>query len=146
MLVAIHDCESMLSGGALNKILRAIIPDDEGWYCCFGSVIGADIPMELYSDGKKFPLSHFKNLSESVTQFDWGDFYLFPDQKAAVKFEYAARSYPELIPRSAYLVRAVDGGYVYVFSEDTKLEHLKSTGVIWESVGLTDIHTFVYPD
>lgn len=80
----------------------------------------------LIQEGKVFSFQEIREILKDVTAFDWADFYLFKEYPSdwIPEFNWDSTS---MATFSDGLVRAVDSGYIYVYTTDINvIEQLKS--------------------
>lgn len=115
--IIIEDPEC-ISGKSLSRLLGLLSINIAARYVVVDSVTSTsnDEILKQY-DYTTLPVDELLSILDSITQIEWGDFYLYKTKEKADLY-VAGLSYNEKIASCAALVRAIDNTYFYIYIKE----------------------------
>mgnify|MGYP003394012338 CR=1 FL=1 len=144
-LISLED-DACLAGTSIQKVLNSFLDILEVNYVLLED-IGSPGTYNILHDNQFpiLPLSRFLDYLPQVTQFDWGNFYLFKDPISDCNEILAVDDY-EKIRLSETTIRAVDYAYIYVYTPYKEVaERVKACGFKIDSIKEGELTSLDYP-
>lgn len=119
------DDSAGLPGSSLIQILMLILQHVPAkWIVIEAVECGGEMREELMAGDPSLdmPVTELMTKASSINQFDWGDFFLFEDEQRAKsnlsRIQHMSNTgrFESLIRESLATIRAVDGGYLYLYT------------------------------
>ena len=140
-LVVIKDLQA-LPGKNLLKVLDIIQTKISFKFVFLDDIQGAGI-LNLSEKENKFLLyTDIIADIKKVTQFDWGDFFLF---NTVPKDWDRSKDYSDLVILTDTTVRAIDDTYIYVYSPYEEVSNALTKSFEVESVCLDTVENLAFP-
>ena len=135
-----------LPGTSIMKVMTSFLDIWPVHYVFLDYVEGAGI-YDMFHD-REFPIlavSKFLKYLPQVIQFDWGDFYFFKTRDMDEEKILNLEPY-EKIALSETTLRAVDDGYIYVYTPYKEVaERVKTCGFKIDSIKEGELTSLDYP-
>ena len=104
-----------LPGKSIFNIMEIINYAIKFNFVILDDIHGAVISNLKSIENKVIEMDEFLKIVVLVKQFDWGNFFLFKNYPEKWK-NTPQMSYPELIIQTDTTVRAIDDGYIYIYT------------------------------
>ncbi len=147
-LITIVDPEG-LPGKNIFKAINVLLKVIKFKFVILDYISGGGKSGIIYSLQKKqnqiINIHDFLDMLKNVDQFDWGDFFLFeeyPKNWDNPKGEL----YPYVIAQTDTTVRAVDDGYIYIYTPYKSLVNIIKENYEIESVKVDELENLDYPE
>lgn len=146
-LVTLEDKDA-LPGKSFFKIIQLILKVVNFKFVIIDDIEGAGEDWLVYSLQEKentiMEIDDFLKVLCGVTQFDWGDFFLFKEYPSSWN-NSEEEFYPNVISQTDTTIRAIDDTYIYIYTKYKEIVDLIKNNYVIESVSLDSLDRLEYP-
>lgn len=142
-LVIIPDPNN-LPGKSISNIIHLILDSINFKFAIVDDLIGAKISDLVERENTIMKINDLLEVACDVVQFEWGDFFLFKEYPNQWN-NSTLLGYPEIIIQTDTTVRAVDNGYIYVYTPYMEIIEMIKKNYPIESIKIDSLWNLDYP-
>lgn len=142
-LITIAD-PKCLPGKSIFDVIQILLKAVNFKFVIIDDIIGARVSALVEKENTIMTVDSLLNIICNVVQFDWGDFFLFkeyPENWISSK----KLTYPDIIIQTNTTVRAIDDGYIYIYTPCEKIVKIIEENYKIESIKIDSINNLDYP-
>ncbi len=142
-LIIIAD-QKNLPGQSIFQILQTILQVVKYQYVIIDDIIGAGVSNLINKENEILKVEDLLAIVREVIQFDWGDFFLFEEYPKFWK-NTKNMTYAEVIIQTDTTIRAIDDGYIYVYTPSLKITNKIQENYIIDNISSGPLKNLSYP-
>lgn len=136
------DC---LPGTSIFNAIQLLLKVSDFKFVVMDYLYGAGISSLVEKENTILAVEEVMSKLCEVKQFDWGDFFLFKDYPQHWQ-NSRKLLYPPIIAQTDATVRAVDDGYIYIYTPDPEIANAVKENYEIESISIDDLENLSYPE
>ncbi len=142
-LIIIVDPEC-LPGRSIFNVIVALQKVAKYRFIMIDDIVGAKISALLEKQNMVLKLEDLLMTIYDVVQFDWGNFFLFKEYPDILVNSESMKN-PEIIVQTDSTVRAVDDGYIYIYTHNQEVIDVIKNSYKIESMKTDWLENLEYP-
>ncbi len=144
ILITIVDPKN-LPGESILTLIKLLLKVVKYEFVILDYIYGAGILPLIEKENNVITINELMNMLPEVKQFDWGDFFLFKEYPKHWN-NNTKELYPYVIAQTDTTIRAVDDGYIYVYTPYPIVADIIKKKYEIESLKIDMLEKLDYPD